>query len=84
MGNIASGLLYRASYPVFKFKERDDLYGRLVAKTGIKCVLNLADSQTDLNKISCLVPWYDDLVKNGNVIGLDIQFEFDFNDKFEN
>lgn len=84
MGNLSSGLLYRASYPVFKEKERDDLYNRLVAEAGIKCVLNLADSQADLDKISCLLPWYDRLVKTGNVIGLGIQFDFDFCDKFGN
>jgi protein tyrosine/serine phosphatase len=37
----------------------------------------------DLEIIADLLPWYDRLFKNDNVIGLDIQFDFDFTDEFE-
>jgi protein tyrosine/serine phosphatase len=85
LGTISKGLLYRGSYPVFKIdEERDSIYSELVNDAGIKCVLNLADNEAGLERIANLVPWYSKLLKNNNVIGLDIQFEFDFENKTEN
>ena len=84
MGSMKSGILYRGSYPIFKIdKERDQLYDKLVCEAGIKCVINLSGSSKDLEIIANLVPWYDKLLRNNNVIGLDIQFEFDFMNKLE-
>jgi protein tyrosine/serine phosphatase len=84
IGNIKDGILYRGSYPIFKDgKERNEIYDRLVSDAGINCVINLADNSTGLKTIANSVPWYNNLLKNDNVIGLDIQFEFDFNNKFE-
>ena len=83
-GNMKKGIIYRGSYPIFKIdKERDRIYNELVFDTGINCVINLAGNSSDLQIIADLVPWYNILLKNGNVIGLDIQFEFNFMDKFE-
>ena len=82
-GNIKNGIIYRGSYPVFKTdKERGKIYDQLVSDAGINCVINLADNSSDLEIIANLVPWYNILLKNNKVIGLDIQFEFDFRDKF--
>jgi len=84
VGNMKHGIIYRGSYPIFKIdKERDELYTKLVFDAGINCIINLAGNLQDLETITTLVPWYNTLLKNGNVIGLDIQFEFDFLDKFE-
>ena len=84
IGNIKNGLLYRGSYPIFKIdQERDQIYDKLVFDAGINCVVNLAGNSKNIEIISNLVPWYDKLLKSNNVIGLDIQFEFDFLDKFE-
>jgi len=83
MGGIRGGLLYRGDYPVFKMeKERDDEYERLVSDAKIACVINLADDGAGLERIAKLAPWYRELLRGDNVIGLDIQFEFDFLDKF--
>jgi hypothetical protein len=79
MGKISKGILYRGSYPVFKMdKKRDNIYDKLVSYAKIGCVLNLADNESGLEKIANLVPWYRKLLKKNNIIGLDIQFEFDF------
>ena len=84
MGNMSNGLIYRASYPISRIdKERDRIYDKLVSEAGIKCVINLAGSASDLEIIAGLVPWYDELLRNGNVLGLDIQFDFDFGNKLE-
>jgi hypothetical protein len=83
-GNIAHGRIFRGSYPVFKIdRERDKMYDKLVYEAGINCVINFADDVNGLERIAGLLPWYSTLLKNGNVIGLDIQFEFDFLDKLE-
>jgi len=84
MGNVKNGVIYRGSYPVFGIdKERDDMYTELVLEAGINCIINLAGNEKDIEVLAKLVPWYNMLYKNNNVIGLDIQFEFDFLDKFE-
>jgi protein tyrosine/serine phosphatase len=83
MGNIKRGVIYRGSYPVFKIdEERDRIYTELVLDAGINCIINLAGNTHDLETIAGLVPWYNTLFKNNNVIGLDIQFDFDFSDNF--
>jgi len=82
--NMRGGIIYRGSYPVFKIdKKRDEAYSRLVLEAGISCVINLAGNLKDIETIATLVPWYDKLYRNGNIIGLDIQFDFDFLNKFE-
>ena len=82
-GNIKRGVIYRGSYPVFKIdEERDRIYTELVLDAGINCIINLAGNSHDLETIAGLVPWYNTLLKNNNVIGLDIQFDFDFSDNF--
>jgi protein tyrosine/serine phosphatase len=85
MGKISERLLYRGSYPIFRIdQERDKAYDKLVFNAKIKCIINLADNEIGLRKIANLVPWYCKLFENNNVIGLDIQFEFDFENKKEN
>jgi len=84
MGNMKKGVIYRSSYPIFKIdKERDETYTELVLEAGINCVINLAGNVKDIETLASLVPWYNTLYKNNNVIGLDIQFDFDFLDQFE-
>jgi len=84
MGNMRTGTIYRSSYPVFGIdKKRDETYTELVLEAGINCVINLAGNVKDIEILASLVPWYNTLYKNNNVIGLDIQFDFDFSDKFE-
>lgn len=83
MGNMKNGIIYRGSYPVFKEKERDEIYTKLVLEVGINCIINLSGNSDDLKAIASLSPWYNKLLKNNNVIGLDIQFDFDFLNNFE-
>ena len=83
MGNISRGMLFRGDYPVFNDKERDKIYDKLVAEAKIACVINLADNKAGLERIANLVPWYNILLRKNNVIGLDVQFDFNFKNKFE-
>jgi protein tyrosine/serine phosphatase len=46
-------------------------------------VINLAGDKADLDYIASLVPWYNTLLQKNKIIGLDIQFDFDFLDNFE-
>jgi protein tyrosine/serine phosphatase len=84
MGNMKNGVIYRGSYPVFRLdKERDETYTELVLEAGINCIINLAGNEKDVEALASLAPWYNTLLLNNRVIGLDIQFDFDFSDKFE-
>lgn len=84
MGNMKNGVIYRGSYPIFKIdKKRDETYTELVLDAGINCIINLAGNEKDVEVLAGMVPWYNTLLKNKEVIGLDIQFDFDFLDKFE-
>jgi protein tyrosine/serine phosphatase len=84
MGNISGGILYRGSYPIFSMEpERDKAYDILVSDAKIKCVINLADNESGLETTANSVSWYRELLKAGNIIGLDIHFLFDFNNNVE-
>ena len=84
MGIIASGVLYRGSYPIFKIdQQRDEAYDKLVSEAGINCVLSLAEDENGIKRLADLKSWYRILEKKGNVIGLDIQFGFDFENEFD-
>ena len=82
MGKIPEGLLYRGAYPVLNTTyERN--YEQLVSDAHISCVLNLSDNESGLKRLANLVPWYNRLLENDCVRGLDIQFDFDLMNKFE-
>jgi hypothetical protein len=84
MGKIPEGLLYRGSYPIFNMEpERDNAYNKLVSDAKIECVINLADNESGLETTANSVPWYRELLKKDSIIGLDIHFLFDFEDKNE-
>jgi protein tyrosine/serine phosphatase len=84
MGNIPSGLLYRGSYPIMSMDpKRDKAYDKLVSDSKIECVINLADNVSGLETTANSVPWYCELWKKNNIIGLDIHFLFDFEDRNE-
>jgi protein tyrosine/serine phosphatase len=84
MGDMKNGVIYRGSYPVFRLdKERDEIYTELVLDAGINCIINLSGNDKDIEALAGLAPWYNTLLLNNSVIGLDIQFDLDFSDKFE-
>jgi protein tyrosine/serine phosphatase len=63
--------------------ERDKAYDKLVSDAKIECVINLADNESGLETTANSVPWYRALLEKNNIIGLDIHFLFDFEDKNE-
>jgi protein tyrosine/serine phosphatase len=72
-GHIADGVLYRCSSPL-KGGYAKKAKGALAVKAGIKCILNLDDHSSVIEKLSETVPWYHELVKNKNVICLYMGF----------
>jgi len=84
MGKIPGGLLYRGSCPFFNISpEKDKAYKKLVSKAKIKCVINLSDNESGLEAAANSVPWYRELLEKNNIIGLDIHFLFDCDNKSE-
>jgi len=83
IGNIKKGIIYRGSYPfIINDEKRNKIYSKLVLDAGINCIVNLSDNLNDIENIADFVPWYNDLLTDDKIIGLDIQYEFDFSDNF--
>ena len=72
-GNIAAGILYRSSSPL-KGGDEKKTKEMLAVKAGIKCIINLDDSVSVIEKLSEAVPWYHKLVMQNNVICLPMGF----------
>jgi protein tyrosine/serine phosphatase len=72
-GNIAAGILYRSSSPL-KGGDEKKVKETLAVKAGIKCIINLDDSASLIEKLSESVPWYHELVIRKNVICLPLRF----------
>jgi protein tyrosine/serine phosphatase len=82
-GNIAAGILYRSSSPI-KCGDDKKVKETLAVKAGIKCIINLDDSVSVIEKLSESVPWYHELVMRKNVICLPMGFNIPaaaFNEK---
>ena len=67
-GKIASETIYRSSSPLKGLYKRE--IELLSVKAGIKCILNLEDNNSAIEILSKNVLWYNNLVLEGNVIGL--------------
>jgi len=72
-GSIKDGILYRSSSPL-KGGDNKKILEALAIKAGIKCVINLDDITSVINDLSKDVPWYNELVKKGNVICLHMTY----------
>lgn len=72
-GGIGDGILYRSSSPLKGGAEKK-LKAELALKAGIKCIINLDDSGSVINELSKDIPWYHELVLQGNVICLPMSF----------
>ena len=84
VGNIARGILYRGSYPIMSMEpERDIAYNKIVSEAKIACVINLADNKVNIENTAKEVSWYRDLLNKNKIIGLDIRFLFEFENKKE-
>lgn len=71
-GSIAAGVLYRSAHPFAHGIAVSDPISGLAKNAGIQCVLNLDDPDAVLDYYSKDVPWYNTLVKEKKVIGLDM------------
>lgn len=61
-GNIACGILYRCSNPL-KGGVTKKVKGALAVNAGIKCIINLDDDNSVIEKLSKAVPWYQKLAR---------------------
>jgi hypothetical protein len=75
MGRIAPGVLYRSSHPAADGKQNKGI-ALLAGEAHIASVMNLTDSPAALPGVAAVAPWYNKLVKAGNVIALGMDFDF--------
>ena len=68
-GGIASGILYRSNNPLVS-GDNKKLKEELITKAKINCIINLDNNSSVIMKLSKDVPWYNELLKEGNVICL--------------
>ena len=84
-GRIGNGKLYRSASPINNEKGRASYADDLIASVDVAAVLNLADSNEDIEEF-CKAEdfdsvYYRNLYETGNVIALDLTANF-FSDKF--
>jgi protein tyrosine/serine phosphatase len=73
MGSIPSGKLYRSSHPI-KDNKQEKAISLLATNARIMTVLNLSDTTAEITKKAFYAPWYNNLLKTGRVIALDMDF----------
>ncbi len=80
LGNIGTGKLYRSCSPINNEHNRASYADALIAKVGIKSVLNLADSTEEIDSYikanDFASPYYKSLYDNGKVIALSMPIDF--------
>jgi protein tyrosine phosphatase len=75
MGGIAPNLLYRSSHPI-KDNMQERVISMLASTVCIKTVLNLCDTNSEITRKAIFAPWYNKLLKNGQVLALGMDFSF--------
>ena len=90
IGNLAKGVYYRSSSPVNNLIGRASYVDFLIKEAGIKTIINLADSEEEIEKHFAAEdfnsPYYKELYDNGQVIVLDMSVDFkadDFKEKLK-
>jgi protein tyrosine/serine phosphatase len=73
MGRIAPGKLYRSSHPI-KDNKQERIISLLATESRIMTVLNLSDNKAEITRKAFYAPWYNNLLKTGRVIALDMDF----------
>ncbi len=80
VGNIKNGILYRSASPVDNTHNRAPIVDKLIQSVGVKYIVNLSDSETDLiehiNKSDFDSPYFLSLYNNGNVLPLSMDAQF--------
>ncbi|MDR0410533.1 MAG: tyrosine-protein phosphatase [Treponema sp.] len=82
-GNIVRGILFRSEHPVQNGIENKPVVLSAI-QARIACVINLCDSGSGVKIVAHASPWYNRLVKQYRVIGLNMSFDFaapEFNKK---
>ena len=73
VGKIAPNTLYRSSHPI-KDNQQDKIISLLASQARIQSIINLNDTDSEIKLKSFFAPWYDNLLKNGRVIALGMDF----------
>ncbi|MBR3131659.1 tyrosine-protein phosphatase [Candidatus Saccharibacteria bacterium] len=80
VGNIKDSILYRSASPVDNTHNCAPIVDKLVQSVGVKYIVNLSDSETDLiehiNKSDFDSPYFLSLYNNGNVLPLSMDAQF--------
>lgn len=74
-GKIGKHILYRSCNPILD-DDRAPYAEKLMQEAGVKTVINLADDAETLQSDLSDAPYYQALVKKGNVIALDMGVDF--------
>jgi protein tyrosine/serine phosphatase len=74
MGGIGPGILYRASHPIGDERE-DRTITTLAVHAGIATILNLTDTEREIQRKAVLAPWYREILDTGGVIALGMNFD---------
>ena len=72
VGNIPPGIIYRSSHPICDGKQVKDII-LLANKVKIKTIINLSENINSLKIKKTCCPWYNNLIKDDNVIALNIK-----------
>ncbi|MDR0389217.1 MAG: tyrosine-protein phosphatase, partial [Spirochaetaceae bacterium] len=78
-GSIKAGTLYRSCNPILG-DARAPYAAALAEAAGIKTVINLADSDEELAERGASSPWYNNLIKSGKVVNLNMGVDFQSQD----
>jgi len=79
-GKIKSGILYRSSHPICDGNQVKDIILQ-ANEVKIKTIINLSDNIQTLKIKTMRCPWYNNIIKNNNVIALNIRKYNDIMDK---
>jgi hypothetical protein len=74
MGDIVSGILYRSSHPIADGRE-DIAITKLAVQAQIAAIINLADTNGEIQRKAVLAPWYRRILNAGGVIALGMNFD---------
>ena len=80
VGDLKPGILYRSASPCDNQHKRAHYVDDLIAEAGVKCILNLSDSDVKIEKYIAAddfdSPYFLELYGNGNVIPLAMNMNF--------
>ena len=76
MGTIGAKTLYRSSHPALDY-ERSPYAAQLAEQARIATIINLSDTDADLQKKAAIIPWYQWHINRKSIIAVKMGFDFE-------